>query len=259
MSPLVWMAMLALSAAPAAAPDAGASGVMLDEAVARLERGEAREAVGVLLSHVRRGDLDDADRARAATVFFAAAAALDSGDSEDDKAAAVAADAAATLAGTPEYRARAAAFLVRYAHNIVDDDSAGALALARRARAFDDDNADARALESSLVGQDTWTVGHATLFGSVGLLALSATAFVVGLEQERQLRSAPHRQAEVDVLLLRRAVAAGVAWPTLAAGVGGLGLGTALVVSHDPGPAFGDDVALPQPFPPIASTVPVSP
>jgi hypothetical protein len=247
----------AIPPATSSPSDAGptTSQTILDEAVSRLERGEAREAVGLLLSHVRRGDLADADTRRAADVFFAAAAALDSGDREDNKAAAVAADAAATLAPTPEHRVRAAALLARYADSVADDDGGSALGLARRALDFDGENAEARALEKELAGTDTWVTGHLTLLGAVGLLATSATAFVLGLEQERQLRSTPHRRAEVDVFLQRRAAAAIVAWPTLIAGVSGVGIGTAMVVTHDPGP----DAVLPQPFPPFSLPPPAAP
>jgi hypothetical protein len=61
-----------------------------------------------------------------------------------------------------------------------------------------------------------FVVGHAALGGGVGLLALSTAAFLFGFDVERQVRQAPNDRGVVDALLVRRGVAAGVAWPAAA-------------------------------------------
>lgn len=77
---------------------------------------------------------------------------------------------------------------------------------------------------------DGFVAGHVALGAGTGLAALSTAAFVAGFDIERQLRLAPHDRAVVDVLLLRRAVAAGVAWPAAVLAVAGVGAGVVALV-----------------------------
>jgi hypothetical protein len=83
---------------------------------------------------------------------------------------------------------------------------------------------------------DGFVVGHLALAAGAGLAALSTTAFVAGFEVERELRAAPHDRGVVDAMLLRRGIAAGVAWPAAALAVAGVGVGVvtlALVPERD--------------------------
>ncbi|MBM4280659.1 MAG: hypothetical protein FJ137_07815 [Deltaproteobacteria bacterium] len=77
-----------------------------------------------------------------------------------------------------------------------------------------------------------FVVGHAALGGGVGLLALSTAAFLFGFEVERQLRQAPNDRGVVDALLVRRGIAAGVAWPAAALAAAGV-VGGLTILSLD--------------------------
>lgn len=230
---------------------AGPADVAIDvvaEAEARLDRGAVTEAVGLLLRHVRQDGLDDATRLRAGPLLARAADALAARD--ERKAAAVAADAAFSLAPTVVARPALAGHVVAFARVLASYDEAGARALAERALVIDGDNAEARILAAELAGMDTWVSGHLTLGAGVGLWAVSATAFVVGLERERLARSTIHSRAEVDQLLLERTFAAGVAWPAAVGAAVCTGLGLALIFAHDPGP----EAVWPHPFPALPTT-----
>jgi hypothetical protein len=74
-------------------------------------------------------------------------------------------------------------------------------------------------------GVDGFVVGHSALGVGAACAALSTAAFVAGFDVERQLRIAPHDRGVVDALLVRRAVAAGVAWPAAVLAVVGAGVG----------------------------------
>jgi hypothetical protein len=71
--------------------------------------------------------------------------------------------------------------------------------------------------------------GHVALGAGIGLAALSTTTFLAGFAVERELRRTPHDRVVVDALLLRRAVAAGIAWPTAALASGAVVTGIALL------------------------------
>jgi hypothetical protein len=76
---------------------------------------------------------------------------------------------------------------------------------------------------------DGFVLGHVALGAGAGLAALSTAAFVAGFDVERELRVAPHDRGVVDVLLIRRAVAAGVAWPAAVLAVVGVGVGVGAI------------------------------
>jgi hypothetical protein len=219
----------------------------LDLAEQRLDAGAALEAVAMMLREqavaLDRG-ASEAERTRMSNLLGRAADIL--AESGDIKAAAVAADASWQIDGRP-MRPRVSLLLTRYAESLRDGQPAAARAIAERALAADADNAAARDLAASLAGSDSWETGHLTLGGGVGLAVLSSAAFVYGFDIERETRSSVHTGAEVDALLLRRGVAAGVAWPSAVAAVVATGLGLALIMGHDPGP----EAVLPPPFAPL--------
>ncbi|MDP2344194.1 MAG: hypothetical protein Q8O67_24765 [Deltaproteobacteria bacterium] len=244
----------AVEPAPIAAPPVDAPPVVdaappsaLDVAEQRLEAGAAIEAVAMLLREQRvaldRGS-SAAERGRMSNLLGRAADVL--ADGGDIKAAAVAADASWQIDGRP-VRPRVALLLTHYAERLRDSDPAAARAIAERALVVDPDNAAARALASSLAGSESWVNGHLTLGGGVGLAVVSSAAFVYGFDVERETRGSIHPAAEVDTLLFRRGIAAGVAWPSAVAAVIATGVGLALIMAHDPGP----EPALPSPFAPL--------
>jgi len=195
----------------------------------------------VLLAHVRAGDLPLAERSCAAAVFARAADLL--ADVDERKAAAVAGDAAAAL--DPAWNAKAAEHLAAHATRLVSSEPAAARGLAERALALHPETPQAVAVMADVAGTDTWVDGHLTLGAGVVMATASATAFVVGFDLERQARSAIHTREELDVLLLRRGLTAGIAWPMLVGAAVATAAGVALIVAHDPGP----EAALPSPFP----------
>ncbi len=222
----------------------------LDLAEKQLDEGAALEAVAALLAEQRApagGALSDSDRARMSNLLGRAADVLASNGAI--KAAAVAADAGWLLEGRP-VRPRVSLLLGRYAASVQESEPDVARAIAERALVADPDNSSARTLDASLRGADSWVNGHLTLGGGVGLAVLSSSAFVYGLDVERQARVSVHDTAAVDALLLRRGVAAGVAWPAAVGAVVATGLGLALIMSHDPGP----EPLLPSPFVPLPAT-----
>ncbi len=206
--------------------------------------GRALEATALLVKEDRAGTLHDP--ARAAVILARAADAL--ADSGDIKAAAVAADAGWRLGGQ-QPSPQLSHHVVRYARVVAENDAAAGRALAERALAIDADNADAKAMLAGLDGLDTWTTGHLTLFGGVGLAALSAGAFVYGFDVERQARGGTHDTAELDGLLIQRGVAAGVAWPAAVAAVVAGGFGLALIIQHEEAVPS----TLPASFPPVGA------
>jgi len=221
-----------------------ATGVV-DDAAARLERGQATEAVGLLLRHARQGELADADRRRAATLLARAANVLAGGG--EMKGAAVAADAAFTLDPEGSDRPTLARHVLAWARAIVDDDEAGARALAERAGVIDGGNSEAVAFAAELAGTDSWTSGHLTLGAGLGLWISSVTGLVVAADRDRLIRSAGG--ADVEGLAFERDVATGVMWGAAAAAAVTSGIGLALIFAHDPGP----DPVWPHPFPALPS------
>jgi hypothetical protein len=213
----------------------------LAEAEGRLDAGATTEAVGVLLAHVRAGELAVADRPRAAALFARAADLLAATD--ERKAAAVAGDAAAALDSA--WNARSAGHLAAHAARLVASEPAAARGLAERALALHPETPAAVDVVADVAGTDTWVNGHLTLGAGVAMATLSATAFVVGFDIERQARGGIHTRDELDVLLLRRGIAAGVAWPMLVGAAVASAAGVALIVAHEPGP----EGVLPSPFP----------
>ena len=213
----------------------------LADAEARLDAGATTEAVGVLLAHVRAGELAVDERPRAAALFARAADLLASTD--ERKAAAVAGDAAAALDSA--WNARSAGHLAAHAARLVASEPAAARGLAERALALHPETPVAVDVVADVAGADTWVNGHLTLGAGVAMATASATAFVVGFDIERQARGGIHPRAELDVLLLRRGLAAGVAWPMLVGAAVASAAGVALIVAHDPGP----EGVLPPPFP----------
>jgi hypothetical protein len=245
----MWMAVCALLALAEAPPVQVAGGSpVVDDAEARLGRGQATEAVGLLVRHARHGDLNPGDRRRAALILARAADVLAA--ASELKGAAVAADGAFTLDPAAGDRATLARHVLAWATVLADDDDdPGARALAERAVAIDGDLVDAANLAARLAGTDSWTSGHLTLGAGVGLWITSVTGFVVAADRERLIRSAP---ADVDVagLAFERDVASGVMWTAAAAAAVTSGIGLALIVAHDPGPA----PVWPHPFPAIPTS-----
>jgi hypothetical protein len=240
----MWMTVCALLAL-ADAPVLPVAVAVVDDADARLERGQATEAVGLLLRHARHGDLGPKDRRRAAVILARAADRL-AADGEI-KGAAVAADGAFSLDPTAGDRRTLARHVIVWAAALVDDDAAGARALAERALAIDGEFLEARALAEALAGTDSWVSGHLTLGAGVGLWITAVTGFVVAADRNRLIRSAV--VADVDDLVFERDVAAGVMWGAAAAAAVTSGIGLALIVAHDPGP----DPVWPHPFPAVPS------
>jgi hypothetical protein len=70
------------------------------------------------------------------------------------------------------------------------------------------------AVEHSETSETSFVTGHVALGGGFALAATSTATFLWGFHTERELRSTPHDRGVVDVLLLRRNIAAAVAWPT---------------------------------------------
>lgn len=240
----MWMAVCALLAL-AEAPVVPVAAAVVDDADARLERGQATEAVGLLLRHARHGDLGPGDRRRAAVILARAADRLAAAG--ETKGAAVAADGAFTLDPTAGDRRTLARHVLAWATALVDDDDAGARALAERALAIDGELSEARALAEALAGTDSWVSGHLTLGAGVGLWITAVTGFVVAADRDRLSRSAG--AADVDDLVFERDIAAGVMWGAAAAAAVTSGIGLALIVAHDPGP----DPVWPHPFPAVPS------
>jgi hypothetical protein len=69
--------------------------------------------------------------------------------------------------------------------------------------------------------------------GGVGLGIVSTTAFVVGLDKERELRAAPHDEKAADDILNQRTAAAWVAWPSALLSVGAMAWGGALLAMQE--------------------------
>ena len=221
---------------------AGAGAGVVDDADARLGRGQPTEAVGLLLRHARHGELAPHDRQRAAVVLAKAADAL--AGAGEVKGAAVAADAAFTLDPVGGDRPILARRVLAYARAIVEDDEAGARALAERAVAIDSSDGEAVAFAADLAGTDSWISGHLTLGAGLGLWITSVTGLVVAADRERLLRSGGD-----DVDALERDVATGVMWGAAGAAAVTSGIGLALILSHDPG----TDPVWPHPFPALPS------
>jgi hypothetical protein len=234
----VFCAMLVVAGDPRSVDGVG----VVDDADARLGRGQPTVAVGLLLRHARQGELAAGERRRAAAVLAKAADAL--AGAGEVKGAAVAADAAFTLDPEGSQRPTLARHVLAYARAIVDDDEAGARALAERAVAIDSDYGEAVAFASGLAGTDSWISGHLTLGAGLGLWITSVTGLVVAADRERLLRSGGD-----DVDALERDVATGVMWGAAAAAAVTSGIGLALIFAHDPGP----DPVWPHPFPALPS------
>ena len=224
----------------------------LANAEALLQNGQALPATAHLMRDLKVGA--DVDPAQAALLLARAAEVL--ADAGDVKAAAVAADAAWSLDGKVR-RPRASLLVTRYALALRESDPAGARALAERAVLQDGDNVEAAALAGSLAGSDTWTLGHLTVAGGLGLGIASLSSFVVGFGIEREIRGSVHETADVDGLLVQRGVAAGVAWPTAVGAVVASGVGLALIMAHHPG----EEPVLPGAFAPLPAppTAPPTP
>jgi hypothetical protein len=76
---------------------------------------------------------------------------------------------------------------------------------------------------------DNWTEGHLLLGAGVFLGISSLTSFTVGWEAERVLLSERHTREDADALMLRRGLAAWVAWPTAVLSVASLAAGGTLL------------------------------
>jgi hypothetical protein len=245
-------ALLALAGEPPPPAPAGHTAVV-DDAALRLDRGQATEAVALLLRHARHGELAVDERRAAADVLVRAADVLAARG--ELKGAAVAADAAFTLAPDVGDRPTLSRYVLALALAIVDTDEAGARALADRAVVIDEGSVEGRALAARLAGTDSWVSGHLTLGAGVGLWITSVAGFVVAADRDRLIRSAT--DGDVDGLALERDVATGVMWTAAAAAAVTSGIGLALIFAHDPGP----DPAWPHPFPalPSSTSTPTTP
>ena len=213
-------------------PESTPSPDVLQEAENHVMNGEPLAAAGLLLRHLRGGAI--LDRARAATVLVRAADELHMRG--DIKAAAVAADAAWILTNRAPYP-KGAELLLAYARVLEATSPPEARGVAERARRLDPSSTEASNFARRLSGVETWAAGHGLALTGLFLSALSAGAFVQGLDVERELRGERHPTADSDGLLAVRTVAAWVAWPAAILGASAVVGGVTLVVVDDPGPA----------------------
>lgn len=197
----------------------------------KLSEGAALEAVALLLREGGSLTPGAAHRGRLSILLAQAAEVLAA--SGDIKAAAVAADSCWQLNGRPVHP-RTSLLLSHYAASLVDAQPQAARAIAERALVVDPDNRAARDMATALLGTDSFTAGHLTLGAGVGLGVLAASAFVFGLDIERQARGSVHDSAVIDQLLFQRGLAAAVAWPAIVGAVVLVSAGLGLIAIHDP-------------------------
>jgi hypothetical protein len=87
---------------------------------------------------------------------------------------------------------------------------------------------------------DRRTQGVAALGGGALFGVTSLVAFTAGLDAERELRAARHTRAEANDIMLRRGVAAWVAWPSALLAAAGTGAGVLLLNLPEDEPAPAD-------------------